>query len=216
MSNEQSAPTLRDLDLPCASMMPGPASPMTEGQALALVSAGADDLRRSAQVGDRAALAALAMAGDAFDELGAALATRLGSGGEGGDGRPLDPAALAPALYRAAGEAFGRGEIEGAAAALGLLLPLAPARVDGLVGLAVCAGRLARDDLALDLGLEALELQPGHPRACLIAGLRHLEQGQRRAAQTYLAAASRAARKRPEFRDDLRAAQRALLLLHLA
>jgi hypothetical protein len=55
-----------------------------------------------------------------------------------------------------------------------------------------------------------------HPRAYCIAGFCELERGNRKAAQSLLALGARIARKRPEFAEDLRAAQRILLILHFS
>jgi hypothetical protein len=55
-----------------------------------------------------------------------------------------------------------------------------------------------------------------HPRAYYITGFCELQRGNRKNAQSHLAMAARMARRRPEFRDDLRAAQRLLLILHYA
>lgn len=128
------------------------------------------------------------------------------------DGAPVDP----DALYGRAVDHVREGR---PAAALGALLALqaAPgARAQAARALATLALRHARDDAALQLAERGLTMAPGHPRDSLVAGLVELQRSHRRAAQAHLAAAARSARRRPEYREDLRLAQRALLLLHLS
>jgi|GEM_PF-3181021 len=84
-----------------------------------------------------------------------------------------------------------------------------------LLGLALCAARHGDWDDALVLALEARRAAPGQPRASCLAGLCELERGNRRNSQTHLATAARLARSNPAYGEDLRLAQRALLLMHL-
>lgn len=134
---------------------------------------------------------------------------RLGPGDMGG----LDWFAI---LWGSAGTAVAEGRLNEAVILL-LALAVAPSgRADGLLGLAVCAARLERYVDARVLALASRDAGAGHPRALCVAGLCALRQGDRRAAQSYLATAARVARRRTEFREDLRLAQRQLLLMHLA
>ncbi len=127
-----------------------------------------------------------------------------------------DPGAWLRLLYEAAGAALEDGR-PGEAITLLCTLAAAPGgRADGWIGLAVCGARLACYEDALVLALECRGLRPAHPRPSCIAGLCELERGNRRAAQAYLASAARLARGRREFSEDLRQAQRTLLLMHLA
>jgi tetratricopeptide (TPR) repeat protein len=137
------------------------------------------------------------------------LAVKFLSGAE----RPRVASAV---FYEGAVEAAADGRSEEALILLAALLADDEARLDGLLGLAVLAMRLEAHDAALALAQESLQFSVKHPRACCIAGLCELERGDRKAAQTYFAAAARIARSRPEFREDLQTAQRALLMMHLA
>jgi tetratricopeptide (TPR) repeat protein len=119
-------------------------------------------------------------------------------------------------LYSAAVALVSADRVEDAVLLLAALLDEPGGRADALVGLAVCAFRLEVYDAALTIAVESLVGDVKHPRACCIAGLCELERGDRKAAQNYFAAAARLARARPEFRNDLQTAQRALLLMHLS
>jgi hypothetical protein len=152
---------------------------------------------RAAARDDAAAKAALAMLGDepeALDEL-AALA----------DG---DAYALALRLD-------GAGDTAGAAAVLAVLAGLPASAEAGYLGLAVLATRAADMDLVEALVAPCLAAEDRHPRASSVAGIVELSRGNRPGAQAWLAAASRVARRRPEYRAELQLAQRALLLMHL-
>jgi len=85
-----------------------------------------------------------------------------------------------------------------------------------LSGLALCGVRLGQFGEALTLATACLNLPEKHPRAYCIAGFCELERGNRKAAQSLLALGARIARKRLEFAEDLRAAQRILLILHFS
>jgi hypothetical protein len=79
------------------------------------------------------------------------------------------------------------------------------------------AERAARSGCRKDAFLFAQEsLRRGgkHPRAFCIVGVCELAWGERAAAQQHLAAATRLARSRTEFRRELRIAQRLLFILH--
>ena len=106
------------------------------------------------------------------------------------------------------------GDISGAVTLLCALLDWDEARNDALLGLAICAVRMDRYDAALTLALDYLKRGGRHPRAQCIAGLCCLKNGDRRAAQNHLAIAARAARANPAFRDELRAAQRLLIMVN--
>ena len=121
---------------------------------------------------------------------------------------------LLPFLYDEAVGAVAAGQIDLATTALGVSLYWKAGEADALLGLAVCAVRLEQYDPALTLALDRLRLGHDHPRALCIAGLCELRRGDRRAAQNYLAAAARLARRNPAFREELRASQRLLILMH--
>ena len=123
---------------------------------------------------------------------------------------------LLPHLYDQAVAAVAADRVDQAIVLLGALLNWKTSEADALLGLAVCAAQLERYDEALVFATERLKHAADHPRACFIAGLSELKRSDRRAAQNYLAAAARMARRRPEFREDLRAAQRLLLTMHFA
>lgn len=123
---------------------------------------------------------------------------------------------LAPFAYKHADTLVSEGRFREAAALLGAVAGVPNGTFDGLLGLAVCALQLKRPEVALALAHECLKLDPRHPRAHCLAAHCELKRGDRRAAQNHYALATRLARSRPEFREDLRAAQRALLLMHLA
>jgi predicted Zn-dependent protease len=143
------------------------------------------------------------------------LMTTLGSvpaAGAPDEGEALD----ADELYGRAADYVRAGQPAAALAALLALKATPNAGARAARGLATLALRHARDDAALLLAEKGLSLAPGHPRDSLVAGLVELQRNHRRSAQVHLAAAARNARHRPEFREDLRLAQRALLLLHLS
>ncbi len=125
-------------------------------------------------------------------------------------------AVSARALYDAAAAELDAGHPERAAARLSGLLDSDVSRADALCGLAVVCMRTQNYDDALVLANKCIELQVTNPRALCIAGFCELKRGNRKAAQTLLARVARIARKLPEFREDMRAAQRMLLNLHFA
>ncbi|MBB3950327.1 hypothetical protein [Aureimonas jatrophae] len=104
----------------------------------------------------------------------------------------------------------------GEAAAILRALMEDPARAgEGALGLAVLA--LGRPDLE-DAGAFArfcLDRGERTPRACAVAGLAALEAGNLADAQRLLSAAARIARTEEGASDDLRGAQRVLLLMQL-
>ncbi len=221
MADEHTAQAIRDLSLPPMLMTDAPpsAGDTPSAEALAATFQAAIGRLRSRVHDDALARAALALAPGNRSDAIARIAARLGGGGAAKGPAPAEPAdlvaGLGPALYALAVDALEAGDIDDTLCALTLLLASDVSRADAAIGLSIAAWRAGNDDLALDLAVEALSLNPGHPRACLVAGLAQLARGQRRAAQTYLAAASRSARRKPDYRDDLREAQRSLLLLHL-
>ena len=127
-----------------------------------------------------------------------------------------DTARVARIFYDTAGTAFGTGRLAQSAALLATVLHLGAGEADALVGLAACAARMEKFDEALILATECTRLPVKHPRAFSIAGFCELERGNRKAAQSLLALAARMARNRPDLRQDLRTAQRLLLILHFA
>jgi hypothetical protein len=123
---------------------------------------------------------------------------------------------IARLFYDTAATAFGNGRLAQAVALLATLLHVGAGEADALIGLAASGARMGKFDEALALALECAALPVKHPRAYSIAGFCELERGNRKAAQAHLAMAARMARRRPELREDLRAAQRLLLVLHFA
>lgn len=117
-------------------------------------------------------------------------------------------------LYSQAASLLANGEIDGAIAMLCALLDWDEARNDALLGLAICAVRLERYEEALALGLDYLKRGGRHPRSHCIIGLCYLKAGEKRLAQNHLAAAARAARGDAAYRDELRDAQRLLIMLN--
>jgi Flp pilus assembly protein TadD len=117
-------------------------------------------------------------------------------------------------LVELAAQAFDASRINEAAAYLAALQYLGLNEAEALSGLALCAARLGQFDEALFLAQECLKLPEKHPRAYCVAGYCELEKGRRKDAQAHLAMAARLARSRPEFKRDLQAAQRLLLILH--
>jgi tetratricopeptide (TPR) repeat protein len=202
-----------------ASAAPSPA------QLEALLRFACDRLRDGAATGEPAYTAARSLQPDNADLLlppiAAALAERLTAVCNAA-GRALDPSLplesklLIPIVYEHAVDSVAAGHIETAIVLLGALLHWKTAEADGLLGLAVCAARQERYDAALTLANECLRLGTDHPRAYCIAGLCELKRGDRRAAQNFLAAAARMARRAPIYRDELRAAQRLLIMMHFS
>ena len=160
-----------------------------------------------------AVAAAVAGLGPAWAELEGLVEA---DAGEASALPPVQSDVFAQTLYDAAAESVAEGRINRAVAILASLLHAHPGEADALVGLAVCAARLSAWDAALLLANECIDLSAKHPRAYYVAGFCELSRGNRKAAQSYLAMAARMARRRPEFRDDLRTAQRLLLILHYA
>lgn len=126
-------------------------------------------------------------------------------------------AAAADALYQLAFRADAAGRLDEAVVVLCALAGTGWGEFDGCLGLAVIAARLKLFNEAMVLATRCLGGNEGrHPRALCVVGICELENGDINAAQTYLAAAARIARANPAFREDLQAAQRALLLMHLS
>lgn len=187
------------------------------GQALA-------DFIRRADAGDIGARAALELIPVRGEQLLAEISLELAERMAGEAERPVEVGnsalaerhALAPIAYELAGEMVEGGRFREVVVLLCAIAGLPGGEFDGLLGLAVCALRLDRPEVALALAHACLKRDPRHPRACCIAAHCELKRGDRRTAQHYFALAARVARTRPEFREDLRSAQRALLLMHLA
>ncbi len=152
---------------------------------------------RAAAKDDAGAKAALAMLGGRAEAL-----DELASQTDGG-------------AYALAVRLDGAGDAAGAAAALAVLAGMPGSSEAGYLGLAVLATRAASMDLVEALVAPCLAAEDRHPRACSVAGIMELARGNRQGAQAWLAAASRVARRRPEYRAELQLAQRALLLMHL-
>lgn len=173
-----------------------------------------------AQAGEAGPRAAVDLLAPGSERQLAAIAVELSAhmAGDGPAARPANGALhdLAPAAYELADVLVEAGRFREAATLLCAVAGLPGGDFDGMLGLAVCALRLGRPEVARALSQECLKRDPRHPRACCIAAHCELKRGDRRSAQSYYALAARLARTRPEFRDDLRAAQRALLLMHLA
>jgi hypothetical protein len=181
-------------------------------------------LLQAAARGEQAATAALSLARP--DPEGAAtlvaakantMARPKQSAGKlvAGDENAIAPEdTLVRFLHWVAEEEFGASRAESAAILLSSLLFEDELGPDPTLGLAICAVRLGRLNEAFALATESLRRGSKHPRAFCIAGLCELDRGDRGAAQHHLAIATRVARSRPEFRDDMRMAQRLLLILN--
>lgn len=155
---------------------------------------------------DAAALAVLKMEpGEAASRF-----ARLCAGGS----QDREPAPCAN-LYDAARNADTAGHKGDATLLLTILAGTPKGRRDGLLGLAVIAIRDGLVQEAWDLISAQLASGDRHPRTWSIAGICELERGDAATAQSYLAAASRMARREPAYRTELQMAQRALLLMHL-
>ncbi len=125
-----------------------------------------------------------------------------------------DAQGASQALYAFAAAADAAGREDDAKRALALLSASQGGRLPGLLGLSVIALRHGLVAEAAALVAPCMEAQARHPRAVSVAGICELEQGRAAAAQSHLAAASRLARRRPEFRTELQVAQKALLRMH--
>lgn len=118
-------------------------------------------------------------------------------------------------LYERARVAFADDRFTQAAGLLCSLLVQQREPVDALLGLSICALRTRHYGEASVLAQDALLRGHRHPRAYCVLGVSELLQGNTSAAKDQLAMAARLGRGRPEFRDDLRLAQKALLLHQL-
>jgi hypothetical protein len=171
-----------------------------------------DEFERRHTAGDVVASAILTLAAaewtdDGIADLQAAIAGQRISG-------PFEANQIAPLVHDCAVDGFKTGHIGRAAVLFATLQHLKIEEAEALSGLALCGARLGKFDEALRLATECLKLPVKHPRAYCIAGFCELERGNRKAAQSFLALGARIARSRPEFAEDLRAAQRVLLILH--
>ena len=119
-------------------------------------------------------------------------------------------------LYRLAVVADGELNTQEAIVALAVLAGQEEGAYRGFLGLSVMAARLGRPDEAMILATWCMNTGERHPRAFSIAGICALERGDKASGQTYLAAASRIGRRRPDLRTELQRAQRVLLLMHLS
>jgi hypothetical protein len=171
-----------------------------------------DEFERRRIAGDAVASAILTLgaaewADQGIADIEAAIAGHRISGA-------FEASQIAPLIHDCAVDGFKTGHIERAAVLLATLHHLKIEEAEALSGLALCGARLGKFDEALTLATECLKLPVKHPRAYCIAGFCELERGNRKAAQSFLALGARIARSRPEFAEDLRAAQRVLLILH--
>jgi hypothetical protein len=189
-------------------------------QVLSLVKAARNELEARCAVGDSIASVILSLGQTGWSEEGIsdiqAAITRPMESDIGDRKEDVDTDRIKPFIHDFAVESFRTGQIDRAVVFYGVLLHLKAEEVEALSGLALCGVRLSRFDDALMLANECLKLPEKHPRAYCIAGFCELERGNRKAAQSLLALGARIARNRPEFAEDLRAAQRVLLILHFA
>jgi hypothetical protein len=111
---------------------------------------------------------------------------------------------------------FDAGLIRRAVVVLAALLFRGADRGETLSGLAVCAAHMNKLDEALALAMECIKGTVKIPRAYFIAGLCELARGHQKKAQSLLAVGARIARGWPEYRDDLQATQRLLLIMHFS
>jgi Flp pilus assembly protein TadD len=190
-------------------------------QVMTCVRAAGAEFQRRLATGDSVAKAILALAANAWAEqeladIGAAIDERRIGGNPVQTSANADTDWIALFIHDLAVEGFRSGHIERAAALFATMLHLEKQQAEALSGLALCGVRRAQFAEALTLATECLKLPEKHPRAYCIAGFCELERGNRKAAQSLLALGARIARKRPEFAEDLRAAQRILLILHFS
>ncbi len=180
--------------------------------------------KRRRQGGDSLANAIMALTASEWDESEITALTIGASIGIDASTTSLAPESLAPEssgsvglgqrLYDLAVADFENGRVARAAVLLAILTYAGVDVANALAGLAVCGTRLNNFDAALVLATECLRLSVKHPRAYFVAGLCEFQRGNRKVAQSLLATAARFARQRPEFRADMHAAQRLLLILH--
>jgi hypothetical protein len=190
-------------------------------QVMSCVRAAGAEFQRRLATGDSVAKAILALAANAWAEqeladIGAAIDERRIGGNPVQTSANADTDWIALFIHDLAVEGFRSGHIERAAALFATMLHLEKQQAEALSGLALCGVRRAQFAEALTLATECLKLPEKHPRAYCIAGFCELERGNRKAAQSLLALGARIARKRPEFAEDLRAAQRILLIHHFS
>ena len=174
-------------------------------------------LRRHAENGDVLARSAIALAVDLDREASLATAEAETLVDRAGPRTNAAWRSAAAEFYRFIYDLTteeGAVHTERAAILLAALLFEDKHNPDPALGLAVCAVRLGRTEEAYVFAMESLRRGGKHPRAFCIAGLCELEMGDRNAAQHHLAVATRLARARPEFREDMRMAQKLLLILN--
>jgi hypothetical protein len=173
-----------------------------------MTAAGSDYLDRlitRSRAGDRAAEAAFRLARDMADD-GCEPA-----GGAGHD--QLDTLADS---YAAARSIFDLGDLASAVTVLCRLLARSDAICELPLALAICAARLRKFEAARDLAVASLECNPRYPRTLCVLGICDLLRGSKAEAQGRLALAARLARGHPEYREDMRTAQKLLLIRHLS
>jgi Flp pilus assembly protein TadD len=188
------------------------AGALEAAQVISRVKTARDEFERRRTAGDAVASAIWALGANEWaDESIAGLESAIAGQRVSGD---LDQERIASLIHDGAVSGFKTGHINRAAVLLATLQHLRIEEAEALSGLAFCGARLGKFDEALTLATECLKLPVKHPRAYCIAGFCELERGNRKAAQSFLALGARIARSRPEFAEDLRAAQRVLLILH--
>lgn len=84
------------------------------------------------------------------------------------------------------------------------------------LALAICAARLGQYQEADTLARASLHEGPRNPRAICLIGICALLRGDKSEAQARLALAARLARGHEEYREDMRSAQKLLLIRHFA
>jgi len=176
------------------------------GDAAQVVERGWTQLSARAGEGDPAAANILALAPEisldacrrALDEIGAEAAADD----------------VSARIYAAALREFAAERLHPCIGLLAALMFEAEPGADPLIGLAICAMRLERFAEADMLAAESIRKGSKHPRVFCVAAVCRLQAGGKSEAMDLLALASRLARRDPEFRDDLRIAQRLLISLH--
>jgi Flp pilus assembly protein TadD len=188
------------------------AGALEAARVVAYVRTARDELEQRRLAGDAVASAILTLGAAEWTDEGIAEIQAVVAG-QRIDGA-FEANQMAPLVHDCAVDGFKTGHIDRAAVLLATLQHLKIGEAEALSGLALCGARLGKFDEALTLATECLKLPVKHPRAYCIAGFCELERGNRKAAQSFLALGARIARSRPEFAEDLRAAQRVLLILH--
>jgi Flp pilus assembly protein TadD len=178
------------------------------------VGAAREELRQRSEAGDPVASAILTIGKAEWSDEGAADIESAIARQPVADSHDAPP--VASFIHDCAVISLKEGQVGRAAVLFATLLHLRQEEAEAFSGLALCGARMGKFDEAFTLAGECLKLPVKHPRAYCIAGFCELERGNRKAAQSFLALGARIARNRPEFAEDLRAAQRVLLILHFS